>query len=174
MGATQRAAAPAAALALLAACSGGGQADYNAAARVPEDEAAAQRAIERAAGRDGAATTATLGVPVGATKLNAARNRALPVDFQGYWGATPDDCELANVSARGRINIDADTIRLFEARARVVALDRRSPFLVVARLRFDGAGGTGERTTELRLDAGGTTLIRTDRVPPLSITYKRC
>ena len=158
------------ALVMLSACSQG-TADYNQV-EVPEREARADAAIQAAARQQGQATVARSGVPVASPTPTAARDRTLPTDFQGYWGATPNDCELANVEASGRINIDADTIRFHESKARVVGIERRSPYQVVADLRFSGEGENGTARTGLRLEAGGTTLIRTQDGE--AVRYQRC
>ncbi|MBB6505598.1 hypothetical protein F4693_002590 [Sphingomonas endophytica] len=154
----------------LAACSGH-DADYNRV-DVPEKEAAAQAAIEQAAAQNGAASTARTGVPVARSTPTAARDRAFPAEFLGYWGAGNNDCELANTEATGRINIDADTIRFHETRARVQRMDRRSPQEVVADLRFSGKGQSFQTREIYRLDAGGTALVRTS--PSATQRYRRC
>ena len=154
----------------LAACSGH-DADYNRV-DVPEKEAAAQAAIEQAAAQNGAASTARTGVPVARSTPTAARDRAFPTEFLGYWGAGNNDCELANTEATGRINIDADTIRFHETRARVQRMDRRSPQEVVADLRFSGKGQSFQTREIYRLDAGGTALVRTS--PTATQRYRRC
>lgn len=160
-----------AAAAMLAACSANDGADYNRV-DVPEDQAEAQAAIEGAVVRNGMATTARTGVPVSATTPTAARTRAFPTAFLGYWGAGENDCELANTAATGRINIDADTIRFFGSRARVQSLEQRSAGEVVADLRFRGDGKSWERRDTFRLEAGGTQLIRSE--PPMTQRYRRC
>ena len=157
-------------LATLAACSQG-SADYNKV-DVPDREARADAAIQAAARHDGAATLARTGVPVASPTPSAARDKALPTDFQGYWGVTPDDCELANTEATGRINIDADTIRFYESKARVAGLERRSPYAVVADLRFTGEGEDWTRRTALTLEAGGTRLVRSEGAQV--VRYQRC
>jgi hypothetical protein len=154
----------------LAACSGH-DADYNRV-DVPEKEAAAQAAIEQAAAQNGAASTARTGVPVARSTPTAARDRAFPTEFLGYRGAGNNDCELANTEATGRINIDADTIRFHETRARVQRMDRRSPQEVVADLRFSGKGQSFQTREIYRLDAGGTALVRTS--PTATQRYRRC
>ena len=156
----------------LAACGGASDADYNRV-EVPEKEARAQNAIDAAVAQNGAATTALAGVPVTGTTRTAARNRALPREFQGYWGRTADDCELANTEATGRINIDADTIRFHESRARVLDVVSASSYAVTADLRFSGEGETWQRRTELRLDNGGTALVRTE-AGAAAVRYSRC
>lgn len=156
---------------MLAACSGGGGADYNRS-DVPDREARAQVAIEQAAARSGTAATQRSGLPVVRAPRTAARDRAFPANFRGYWGVSDDDCELANIDAGGRINVDADTIRFHEMRARVQRLERRSPQEIVADLRFEGGGKVWERRTTFRLDAGGTQLVRSE--PPMTQRYRRC
>ncbi|KQT32635.1 hypothetical protein ASG29_12890 [Sphingomonas sp. Leaf412] len=156
---------------ILAACSGAGS-DYGNVA-VPEREAEAQAAIDRAVAQNGTATTARSGVPVGTPTENAARDRALPKDFQGYWGITPDDCELANTAATGRINIDADRIRFWESRATVVDVVSRSTYAVTVDLRFSGEGQTWQKRTEWKLEGGSTAMVRTD-AGAAPIRYQRC
>jgi hypothetical protein len=155
---------------MLAAC-GGGDTDYNHV-DVPEREAEAQAAIEQSVAQNGAARTALSGVPIARASPSAARDRAFPTEFLGYWGAGDDDCELANVDATGRINIDADTIRFYQARARVQRLERRSAQEVAVDLRLSRDGKTFERRETYRLDAGGTALVRSD--PPATQRYRRC
>jgi hypothetical protein len=147
--------------AMLAACSPDA-ADYNRH-DVPEDEARAQAAIERAAAQNGVATTARAGVPIAAPAKTSARARAFPTDFLGYWGVSYDDCQLANTNATGRISVDADTIRFHEAKARVQRLEQHSPYEIVADLRFNGAGDSSwERRDRFTLEQGGTILVRSE------------
>ncbi|MFK3890965.1 hypothetical protein [Sphingomonas sp. NPDC079357] len=155
---------------LLAACSSH-DADYNRV-EVPEKEAAAQAAIEQAAAQNGAATTARTGVPIAKGTPNAARDRAFPTEFLGYWGAGDNDCELANTEATGRLNIDADTIRFYESRARVQRIDRRSQQELAVDLRFSGDGPGVYAREVYRLDAGGTVLVRTSST--VTQRYRRC
>lgn len=155
----------------LAACGGGSDADYNRI-DVPEKEAEAQNVIDAAVAVNGASTTALAGVPVTKPSPNAARQRALPKEFQGYWGRTANDCELANTEATGRINVDADTIRFYESKARVLDVIEASPYAVTADLRFDGEGQTWQRRTEFRLENGGITLVRNDGGQ--TVRYSRC
>jgi hypothetical protein len=156
---------------LLAGCSGGSDADYNRV-DVPEREAEAQAAIEQSVAQNGAARTALSGVPIARASPTAARDRAFSTEFLGYWGAGDDDCELANTEATGRINIDADTIRFYQARARVQRMERHSPQEVAVDLRFSRDGKTFERREIYRLDAGGTMLVRSD--PSATQRYRRC
>ncbi|KQN90548.1 hypothetical protein ASE95_13865 [Sphingomonas sp. Leaf231] len=156
--------------AMLAAC-GGGAANYNGV-DVPEQEAEAQAAIERSVAQNGAASTARTGVPIARSTPTAARDRAFPTEFLGYWGVDDDDCELANTAATGRINIDADTIRFYESNARVQGMEHRSAHELAVQLRYSGEGKAWERTETFRLDAGGTALVRGS--PPEMQRYRRC
>lgn len=160
-----------AAAALLAACSGQNAADYNRV-EVPEREAEAQAAIDAAAAQNGAASTARLGVPVATPTPAAARGRVIPVDFRGFWGMTDDDCELANTAAAGRIDVDGDTIRFYESKARVQSLRLDSPAALTLNLRFSGEGQTTLATENWLLENGGTMLVR--RRDAASTRYKRC
>lgn len=161
---------------LLAAC-GGGEADYNQVDLKPK-EAKADALIANAAQAQGPRELARKGVPVSTPTPRGGDDDSLPAAFQGYWGVTPNDCELANVDASGRIAVDGATIRFFQARAQVTELRDISPARVHAVLRFRGEGEEWFRPTELRLEAGGTRLIRTEAVPggpaPATTRYQRC
>jgi hypothetical protein len=154
--------AVAVALLILGGCGGGGSADYNQGAHVPDEEAEAEAAIERAVKQKGLATTKLSGVPVSSPTAPPARARAFPTEFVGYWGVTPNDCELANTEATGRINIDGDTVRFYQAKARVASLQQRSTYEVAADLRFSADGKDWQRTNIFRLESGGTVLFRTE------------
>lgn len=157
---------------LLAGC-GQEAADYNRV-EVPERQARAEAAIEQAVAASGPRQAARAGLPVSTPTPNAARARALPTEFQGYWGITPGDCELANYQATGRININADTIRFHEARATVSEVREASPARVFARLAFSGEGQRWERLTRFALEAGGTRLVRTELPSGGTTRYQRC
>lgn len=163
--------------ALLAACSGNDPADYNRI-DVPEREARAQAAIDAAAAQNGTASTARLGVPVATPTPTSGRARALPVDFQGFWGVTDDDCELANTAATGRIDVNGDTIRFHESKARVQALRLEPPAGLTAELRFSGEGQASFATETWRLENGGTMLLRSRTAggaqPAIATRYRRC
>lgn len=155
----------------LAACSGGGEADYNRI-EVPEREAEAQNAIDAAVAANGATTTARAGVPVAQEVRAAARARTLPKEFQGYWGLTANDCELANTAATGRIEVQGDAIRFFESKARVTSVSMSGDYAATAALRFSGEGETRERVNGFRLENGGTMLVRSDAGQ--TWRYSRC
>lgn len=149
--------------------------NYADAGRVPAKEARAAAAIDRAAAAEGAHAAERQGLPVAPAPATAARDRALPTAFQGYWGATPNDCELANTEARGRIEIDTDTIRLWETKARVERLVTSSPYRVVADLSLSGPDARWKARSTLALEAGGTTLIRTDAGErAVTVRYQKC
>lgn len=161
---------------LLAAC-GGGEADYNTV-EVDEQAARAQATIDARTMQVGAKQAERSGMPVGEPAATAARGRALPTAFQGFWGVTADDCELANYAAMGRIKVDADRIRFYESRAQVERLTERSPNMVDVLLRFSGEGEDWTRATRLTLEEGGTHLVRTeqpgDGTAGSTTTYQRC
>lgn len=167
------------ALALLAACSGGGgDADYNRI-EVPEREAEAQNAIDAAVAANGATTTARVGVPVAQEVRSAARARTLPKEFQGYWGRTANDCELANTAATGRIEVQGDAIRFYESKARVTSVSMNGDYALTAALRFSGEGETWEQVNAFALENGGTVLTRTvppsgAQTPAVTTRFSRC
>lgn len=164
-------------LALLLTACGASDADYNAV-HVDTREARAQARIDAAANTVGPREVALKGMPLATPTPNAARDRAFPTAYEGFWGVTPNDCELANVEAHGRINIDNDTVRLFDDEAQVERLAVRSPLAVDSVLRFSGDPGRPERTTRFVLEAGGTRLVRVEQQPggatPVTTRYQRC
>ena len=159
----------------LAGC-GASTSDYNQVEVKPK-EARADAVIANAAQAVGPRELAMKGLPVATPTPRGGSDDALPVAFQGYWGVTPGDCELANVDATGRINIDGATIRFFESRAQVTRLSARSPGELTARLTYRGEGQTWDRDTRLLLEAGGTRLIRSEAMPGGAVQttrYQRC
>ena len=162
----------------LTACSGASnEADYNTV-RVDPAQARAQAAIDRAAAAQGTRTAARAGLPVGTSTPTSAQGRALPTAFQGYWGATPNDCALANVDARGRVAIDSDQLRFFERRAAVDTLRERSPTTLLATLAYKGDGQRWKRSATLTLEQGGTRLVLVEQGdavrPGQTMRYQRC
>lgn len=161
---------------LLAACSAS-QADYNQVEVRPK-EAEADAMIANAAGEKGPRALALEGVPVSTPTPRAGGDNTLPATFQGYWGIRPTDCELANVNATGRVNIDGATVRFFESRAQIGNANALSPFEYEVALQFSGEGRRWTRVDRLKLGAGGTRLVRQEIVPgqpqPQTTTYQRC
>ena len=165
-------------VAVLTGCSSGSnEADYNAV-HVDPAQARAQAQIDRAAATQGTRAAARSGLPVATPTPIAARDRKLPVGFQGYWGATPGDCALANVDAGGRLAIDADQLRFFERRASVDALRERSPTNVAATLAYKGDGERWKHDATLTLEQGGTRLLLVEQGdavrPGQTLRYQRC
>lgn len=162
----------------LTACSrGSNEADYNNV-RVDPAHARAQARIDRAAAAQGTRTVAKVGLPVSSPTPTAAQGRALPTAFQGYWGATPDDCALANVDARGRVAIDSDQLRFFERRAAVDTLRERSPTTLAVTLAYKGDGQRWKHDATLTLEQGGTRLLLVEQGdavrPGQTMRYQRC
>lgn len=149
--------------------------NYATAAEIPADEARAAAAIDRAAAQNGARLTALEGLPVSPPPIGPARNRVLPTAFQGYWGVTPNDCELANTEAHGRLNIDADTIRQWEGKGSVDRIVAATPYRAVADISFSDAGTRWKTRTTLTLGSGGMTMMRSDAGGrPLQARYQKC
>jgi len=164
--------------AMLAACSpGSNEADYNAV-RVDPAQARAQAQIDRAAAAQGSRAAARSGLPVATATPSAAGDRKLPIAFQGYWGATPGDCALANVDAGGRLAVEADQLRFFRQRARVDALRERSANEVEATLSFKAEDVRWTHGAKLTLEQGGTRLLLVEQGdaarPGQTTRYQRC
>jgi hypothetical protein len=162
----------------LAACSSGSdEADYNTV-RVDPAQARAQAQIDRAAAAQGPRAAARSGLPVATATPSSAGARKLPIAFQGYWGATPGDCALANVDAGGRLAIEADQLRFFRKRARVDALRELSANEVAATLSFKADDARWTHLTHLTLEQGGTRLLLVEQGdaarPGQTMRYQRC
>lgn len=163
--------------ALLAGCSPSSDADYNTV-RVDPAQARAQEQIDRAAAAQGPRAAARNGLPVAVATPSSAGARKLPVAFQGYWGATPGDCALANVDAGGRLAVEADQLRFFRQRARVDALREVSANEVEATLSFKRDDARWTHPTRLTLEQGGTRLLLVEQGdvsrPGQTMRYQRC
>ena len=163
--------------AMLTACSRGSDVDYNTV-HVDPAQARAQAQIDRAAAAQGPRAAARNGLPVATATPSSAGARKLPVAFQGYWGATPGDCALANVDAGGRLAIDADQLRFFRQRARVDALRELSANEVEATLSFKADDARWTHAMQLRLEQGGTHLLLVEQGdaahPGQTMRYQRC
>lgn len=163
---------------LLAGCSSGSdEADYNTV-HVDPAQARAQATIDQRAAAAGPRAAARSGLPVSTPTVTSARDRALPVAFQGYWGTTPGDCALANVDAHGRLAIDADQLRFFERRAAVDTLRAPSANAVAATLAYKSDGQRWKTMATLTLEQGGTRLLLTEQGdashPGQTVRYQRC
>ena len=160
------------ALLLLTACSR--QPDYDDTTELNGKDAKAANAVAADVATNGVAAAAAKGLPVSKPGLTRAPRNALPTAFQGYWGMTPADCDLANAAATGRIDVEGDTIRFYESKARVAKLIAGDDPSVVADLTFTGEGQHWTRRTEFALGAGGTRLLRREQGQANTITYQRC
>ena len=109
--------------------------------------------------------------------LPPAGDAPIPAGLQGRWGLVPADCDPARDDAKGLMTVGPDTLRFYEARARVAAITARSPDRLAARFAFEGEGTTWTREIDFRLVGGGERLIRNETGPdamPGPLTYRRC
>lgn len=157
---------------LVAACSR--QPDYDDATELSGKDAKAANAVAQDVAANGVASAEAKGLPVSKPTVTVAKRNALPVAFQGYWGMTPADCDLANAAATGRIDVEGDTIRFYESKARVAKLNVGDGSSVTADLAFTGEGKRWTRQTTFALLAGGTRLLRREQGQANTITYQRC
>ena len=101
-------------------------------------------------------------------------DRKLPVAFGGRWGMTKADCDPNRMDDKGLLVVEPDTLKFYESRADVAAIDQHSAGAVTVKLNFTGEGQHWQTLTDLQLDAGDTQLVRIERSPAHTYRYTRC
>jgi len=134
------------------------------------NDAQAEAAVEQAA--RAANGTVPRGLPV-SDETAALTPGALPPAFEGRWGLTPADCDVARSDTKGLLVIRGSTLTFYTASATARVVGGPSRYKVVADLTFTDKGATAPRRDRLALTAAGTVLQRTE---PGGQTYRyeRC
>jgi hypothetical protein len=111
------------------------------------------------------------GLPI--SEERAAPPGALPPQFEGRWGITPADCDVARSDTRGLLVIRASTLTFHAASATAKVIGGPSRYKVIADLTFSGKGAVPTRRDQLELTSAGTVLQRSE---PSGKTYRyeRC
>jgi hypothetical protein len=146
---------------------------------------AAALAVLSLAGCDGPdkareAPTAETSVAVIETPTPAAsstREIQIPAALRGRWGLVAADCTSTRGDAKGLIVIDAETIKFYEALAKLDVVKDVRESRVAASFDFSGEGQEWTMDEELDLQNDGKELVRTEHgenamAEPLR--YTRC
>ena len=144
----------------LGACSGSDAPAVNeaqAAAAIDTVQQAPERNVPR-------------GLPI--SEERAAPPGALPPQFEGRWGITPADCDVARSDTKGLLVIRGSTLTFYTASAVAKVIGGPSRYKVIADLTFTDKG-VAPRRDQLELTSAGTVLQRAE---PGGKTYRygRC
>lgn len=146
----------------LAACSGKEQAATN--------EAVAEAAIAHI--EASATGNVAPGLPVADKEAKLDRS-ALPPAFEGRWGMTPADCDIARGDTRGLLSITGSKLTFWDAGATASVVGGSSRYKVVADLALSDHGRKWQRRDTFELTNAGTTLQRTEAAGK-TYRYERC
>jgi hypothetical protein len=103
--------------------------------------------------------------------------KTIPTAIRGRWGLVPADCTSTRGDAKGLVEIDATTLRFYESRGSLAAIDSRSGARISARFDFAGEGETWSRDMTLALEDDGKTLVRSETgegALEAALEYTRC
>jgi hypothetical protein len=132
------------------------------------NEAQAAAAIDNV--RDVPERNVARGLPISDDR--AAPPGALPPQFEGRWGMTPADCDVARSDTKGLLVIRGSNLTFYAASADAKVIGGPSRYKVIADLTFTDKGVTPRRD-QLELTSAGTVLQRSE---PGGKTYRyeRC
>ncbi|MET0362397.1 MAG: hypothetical protein ABW048_11695 [Sphingobium sp.] len=111
-----------------------------------------------------------------ATGANAPSpaEHAVPLAFHGRWGMVPGDCGPDAAIAKGLMTVDGKQLRFYESVGKPAVVTSPTPTRLEGRFSFTGEGMDWSKDMTLTLGGNGDTLIRTEKDPTASYTYKRC
>ncbi len=102
---------------------------------------------------------------------------AIPEALRGRWGINAADCDTSRSDAKGAMEVGANSLKFYEAVAKLNRIDSISDKGLGAAYDFTGEGQSWQLTVELTLSPDGKTLNRKDTGPdalPGPQTYQRC
>lgn len=119
------------------------------------------------------------GEPVNAsnatTKVDPDNNLSgIPVAFRGRWGMNEADCDVSRSDTKGLVTVDADGLKFYESMGRLKSISSASPTEMKAIFAFSGEGQNWTKVMTLKLDEGGTTLIRIEQDPAGTYRHTKC
>lgn len=103
--------------------------------------------------------------------------QSIPAALHGRWGLVPADCTSTRGDAKGLLTIDATTLKFYESRATLGAIEESSDTRILAAFAFTGEGMTWQREVVLDALDGGRMLIRREYgedAAPGPFRYARC
>lgn len=125
------------------------------------------------------AEAAKAGVPPTASNAVPAADpekvlSGIPMAFRGRWGMVEADCDVSRSDTKGLVTVDAESLKFYESMGRLKTIDVVSPIEVKANFAFSGEGQSWTKTMTLKLDEGGTTLVRVEQDPSGTFRHKKC
>ena len=123
--------------------------------------------------------TDTPGVPPTASNTVPAADpekvlSGIPMAFRGRWSMVEADCDVSRSDTKGLVTVDAESLKFYESVGRVKTIDVVSPVEVKATFAFSGEGQSWTKVMALKLDEGGTTLVRVEQDPSGTFRHKKC
>ena len=103
---------------------------------------------------------------------DAAAITAIPAAYHGRWGMVPNDCDPKRDDAKGLVEIDADSMKFYESRAKLAKVTGAFPDKIEAEFAFTGEGQSWTKTETLALSGSSNTLTRTEDGG--AFNYKKC
>jgi len=99
---------------------------------------------------------------------------AIPAAFHGRWALVAGDCGPDAGAAKGLLTISGGMLRFYESVGKPVIVTYPTPSRMEGRFSFSGEGMDWSKDMVLKLEGKGDTLIRSERDPAASYTYRRC
>ncbi|MGK2911386.1 MAG: hypothetical protein ACSLE1_16540 [Sphingobium sp.] len=117
--------------------------------------------------------------PVNASNASAAPAAAnnlsgIPVAFRGRWGMNEADCDVSRADTKGLVTIDANSLKFYESMGRLKSIISASATEVKGNFAFSGEGQSWTKVMTLKLDKGGTTLVRIEQDPTGTYRHIKC
>ena len=109
-----------------------------------------------------------------ATAPMTAEDNAIPEAFHGRWGMVAGDCGPDASIAKGLVVITGRMLRFYESVGKPDVVRAPTPNRLEGRFSFSGEGESWEKDMVLEIKGDGGTLIRTEKKPTASFTYKKC
>ena len=135
-------------------------------------ENAAPAAAPNAQPSGGGSDTAAPGGPGGGAPSGKASG--LPAAFLGRWGMTEADCDVSRSDTKGLVTISSKSLKFYESLGELKSMKMVSPIEINAHFAFSGEGQSWTKDMTLKLENGGTTLVRVEKDPTATIRHKKC
>ncbi|MDX3909101.1 MAG: hypothetical protein QHC67_04705 [Sphingobium sp.] len=103
-----------------------------------------------------------------------ANEAGLPTAFLGRWGMTEADCDVGRSDTKGLVTVSGDTLKFYESLGKLMSMKTVSPMEVNASFAFSGEGQNWNKDMTLKLENGGTTLVRIEKDPAATFRHKKC
>lgn len=98
----------------------------------------------------------------------------IPVAFRGRWGMNEADCDVSRSDTKGLVTVDAGSLKFYESMGRLKSITSASPTEVKGTFAFSGEGQSWTKVMTLKLDEGGTTLVRIEEDPTGTYRHIKC